>query len=198
MTSSMRPSGSSRATVILIEFEPRSIAATTGGEAGSPFTGLPCPLRHANPPAVAVQVCRSSGYPRPPYHRRQRGADTLRALERRLDGSEVMTDQPSVDERLRRSARAEKRLIAHEARAERRLLRARKRLAIAEARLQRVLQRVERRRQRVLAAEEALRACQQARAAGPAQLPAEPEQDAPVDRQPDESANASLADPEQP
>lgn len=109
-----------------------------------------------------------------------------------------MTDRPSVDERLRRAARAEKRLIAQEARAERRLIRARKRLAIAEARLQRVLERVERRRRRVIEAEEALRACQHARAAGPSPAAAESEQEASCDRQPDDSASVTLVDPEQP
>ncbi len=113
-------------------------------------------------------------------------------------GSEVMTDRPSADERLRRSSREEKRLIAQEARAERTLLRARKRLAVAEARLQRVLQRVERQRQRVLAAEEALRACQRARAAGPAPIPAEPGREAPLDHQPDAGASVTSADPAQP
>jgi chromosome segregation ATPase len=91
-----------------------------------------------------------------------------------LEERQAMTDSPSVEERVKRAAKAEKRLIAQEARAERRLLRARQRLAAAESQLERVLRRVERRRQRVSEAEATLRACQQARAAGPAITTAEP------------------------
>ncbi len=79
-----------------------------------------------------------------------------------------MSDSLSVEARVKRAAKAEKRLIAQEARAERRLLRARQRLAAAETQLERVLRRIERRRQRVLGSEATLRACQQARTIGPA------------------------------